>query len=101
MIKEAIEKARAYSDNRDKIDSYYDGYVACYLELNKKLKAEHTRGEIDFVNMHCNSSCKNVRELEQAKEIIRELLECYKYVTRFSEYANKNPIAKAEAFFKE
>ena len=33
-------------------------------ELNKQLKAEHTRGEIDFVNMHCNSSCKKVKELE-------------------------------------
>ena len=169
MIEEAIEKARAYSDNKDKIDAYYDGYVACHLKLNKQLKAEHTRGEIDFVNMHCNSSCKKVMELEdkikhltqhlepqsmsalfeqveeevkqkqrieelekenaelkekydtclrentglkihnayvekkltEAKEIIRELLECYKYVTRFSEYANKKPIAKAEAFLKE
>ena len=101
MIKEAIEKARAYSDNKDKIDAYYDGYVACYLELEKQLKAEHTRGEIDFVNMHCNSSCKKVKELEDKIKHLTKHLEPQSMSALFEqveeEVKQKQRIAELEA----
>lgn len=44
-------------------------------ELEKQLKAEHTRGEIDFVNMHCNSTCKKVKELEDKIKHLTKHLE--------------------------
>lgn len=44
---------------------------------------------------------KTKEQLEVAKEIIKELLDCYKYVIRFREYADKKPINKAEQFLKE
>lgn len=40
-------------------------------------------------------------QLTKAKEVIKELLDSYKYVIRFREYVDKKPIAKAEQFLKE
>lgn len=60
----------------------YQLYLDATKELEKQLKAEHTRGEIDFVNMHCNSSCKKVKELEEQIVKLAKELDEYKSIDK-------------------
>ncbi len=74
--REDNEETREYMrmDVHSQYEEEYQLYLDATKELEKQLKAEHTRGEIDFVNMHCNSSCKKVKELEtQIVKLTKEL----------------------------
>ena len=74
-------------------------------ELEKQLKAEHTRGEIDFVNMHCNFSCKKVKELEDKIEHLTKHLEPQTMSALFEqveeEVKQKQRIAELEAHIEK
>lgn len=59
-------------------------------ELKALIKSEH--------EIEARKNNRLISKLTKAKEIIKELLGCYKYVIRFREYADKKPIAKAEQF---
>lgn len=53
----ALNKARAYSDNKDKIDGFYNGYVQATKELQEvaELKAQ-------IQKMKCCENCQTVRD---------------------------------------
>ena len=42
---EALKRARTFSDNKDRIDGFYNGYVQATIELQKQIQidAEHIR----------------------------------------------------------
>lgn len=72
-------REKRIADLEDKLanaDYQLEGRDNEIRELEKQLKAEHTRGEIDFVNMHCNSSCKKVKELEAQIEKMKCCFNC-------------------------
>lgn len=71
---EALKKARTFSDNKDKIDGFYNGYVQATIELEKEnaeLKEKYVKNitDCDICDTYCNS------QLTKAKEIIREFVE--------------------------
>ena len=37
---EALKKARTFSDNKDKIDGFYNGYVQATIELQKQIQID-------------------------------------------------------------
>jgi hypothetical protein len=54
---EALKKARTFSDNKDKIDGFYNGYVQATKELEAQIE-----------KMKCCFNCKHSRtEYEHCK----------------------------------
>ena len=68
-------------------------------ELEKQLKAEHTKGEIDFVNMHCNSSCKKVKEL--GAQLARSVYLMRELIIDIDTPAYGYALCQAQKFIKE
>lgn len=79
---EALKKARTFSDNKDKIDGFYNGYVQATIELQKQIEidAEQIRalqkqnGELtDKVNDLEDKLANADYQLEGRDNEIREL----------------------------
>lgn len=80
--KELQEEINKQENYRLAQDSKISFLISDNEQLKKQLKAEHTRGEIDFVKMHCNSSCKKVKELETQIEKLTKELDEYKSIDK-------------------
>ncbi len=91
---------------------FNDEYITpTFVEYVQKLEKENA----ELKNRDCWKSCeyanpkseliaqhiKDVQQLTKAKEIIKKLLDTYKYVIKYEAYADREILTEAEQFISE
>jgi NAD-dependent SIR2 family protein deacetylase len=71
---EALKKARIFSDNKDKIDGFYNGYVQATIELQKQIEIDAK--QIRALQKQKGELTDKVRELEAQIEKMKSCENC-------------------------
>ncbi len=100
---EALKRARTFSDNKDRIDGFYNGYVQATMELQKQIQidAEHIidlqkqNGEltdkVKELEVRCNElflqTCEQAEKIKELEAQIEKMKRCFncKYRDKFVE----------------